>query len=92
MKKNRNRNFFFAITFRRIRSHKQYIHFNLELTQSLLIYFREFSKLSFQEKSRQRQLWGLISLYLDSTQEVFEHKNKKNLSESKLLGKKTFSN
>ncbi|KAJ7385711.1 hypothetical protein OS493_013742 [Desmophyllum pertusum] len=43
-----------------------------------------------RDKSHQKNCWQLISLYLDSTQDVFEHKNKQDLSESKLLGRDGF--
>lgn len=33
-----------------------------------------------------RQLWDLVMVYLDGTQEILEHKNKDDLSEHKLLG------
>lgn len=41
---------------------------------------------SNRDKGHQRHLWDLVVLYLDGTQEVFEHKNKQDLSETKLLG------
>lgn len=45
-----------------------------------------------RDKSYQKNCWQLITLYLDSTQDVFDHKNKQDLSESKLLGKLSVTN
>ena len=38
------------------------------------------------DKNHHKNNWQLITLYLDSAQDVFEHKNKQDLSENKLLG------
>lgn len=51
-----------------------------------VVSFREYTN-SSRDKTHQKNCWQLITLYLDSTQDVFEHKNKQDLSESKLIGK-----
>ena len=49
-------------------------------------FVRDYNACSSRDKNHQKDTWRLITLYLDSTQDVFEHKNKQDLSESKLLG------
>lgn len=51
-----------------------------------VVSFREYTN-SSRDKTHQKNCWQLITLYLNSTQDVFEHKNKQDLSESKLIGK-----
>ncbi|PFX34580.1 Protein MMS22-like [Stylophora pistillata] len=54
------------------------------LSHSFFTVAREYTE-SSQNKTRHKNCWQLITLYLDSTQDVFEHKNKQDLSESKLI-------
>ena len=54
--------------------------------------FRDYAESCSRDKSHQKNCWQLITLYLDSTQDVFEHRNKQDLSESKLLGKLSVTN
>ena len=54
--------------------------------------FRDYAESCSRDKSHQKNCWQLITLYLDSTQDVFDHKNKQDLSESKLLGKLSVTN
>ena len=49
-------------------------------------FFREYTECSSRDKNHQKNSWQLITLYLNSAQDVFEHKNKQDLSESKLFG------
>ena len=51
------------------------------------LFSREYTECSSRDKSHQKNNWQLITLYLDSVQDVFEHRNKQDLSENKLLGK-----
>lgn len=46
---------------------------------------RDYTECSSRDKSHQKDTWRLITLYLDNTQDVFEHKNKQDLSEGSLL-------
>lgn len=54
--------------------------------------FRDYAESSSRDKSHQKNCWQLITLYLESAQDVFEHKNKQDLSESKLLGRSSREN
>ena len=54
--------------------------------------FRDYAESCSRDKTHQKNCWQLITLYLDSTQDVFEHRNKQDLSESKLLGKLSVTN
>ncbi|XP_066028279.1 protein MMS22-like isoform X2 [Pocillopora verrucosa] len=54
------------------------------LSYSFVTVAREYTN-SSRDKTHQKNCWQLITLYLDSTQDVFEHKNKQDLSESKLI-------
>ena len=47
---------------------------------------RDYTDSSTGDKNHHKNNWQLITLYLDSAQDVFEHKNKQDLSENKLLG------
>ncbi|KAL9969297.1 hypothetical protein ACROYT_G021496, partial [Oculina patagonica] len=55
------------------------------LSHSFANIARDYMESSSRDKSHQKNCWQLITLYLDSSQDVFEHKNKQDLSESKLL-------
>ena len=59
---------------------------------NFLLPFRDYAESCSRDKSHQKNCWQLITLYLDSTQDVFDHKNKQDLSESKLLGKLSETN
>jgi len=55
------------------------------LSQNFASVARAYAESCSRDKSHQKNCWQLITLYLDSTQDVFDHKNKQDLSESKLL-------
>ena len=57
------------------------------MTELFRFFFRDYTDCLARDKNHQKNSWQLITLYLDSTQDVFEHKNKQDLSESKLLGR-----
>ena len=59
---------------------------------NFLLPLRDYAESCSRDKSHQKNCWQLITLYLDSTQDVFDHKNKQDLSESKLLGKLSETN
>ena len=47
---------------------------------------KEYAQTRTRDKSHYRHLWGLIVVYLEGTLDIFEHQNKQDLSDSKLLG------
>ncbi|XP_048577943.1 protein MMS22-like isoform X1 [Nematostella vectensis] len=61
-------------------------HLSTKMADSFSLIAKEFAEVYSRDKVRHRHLWELITLFLDCTQEVLEHSNKKNLSESALIG------
>lgn len=55
------------------------------LSQNFAVVSRDYTESSTGDKNHHKHNWQLITLYLDSAQDVFEHKNKQDLSENKLL-------
>ncbi|XP_068755501.1 protein MMS22-like [Montipora capricornis] len=56
------------------------------LSQNFATVASEYTESFTGDKNHHKNNWKLITLYLDSAQDVFEHKNKQDLSENKLLG------
>ena len=69
------------------RRNVDFAHLSNKMSAMFVTITKEYYETQNRDKSHHRHLWDLIVMYLDSTLEIFEHKNKQDLSESKLLGK-----